>query len=251
MARVTIKPRGERSEPRAVLKKGDLPMSLASASRRTRPAKKRAESPQRVVLHDIDWNAYKTLCAATTSRRVRMTYDRGILEIMVTSFEHDRYSAFLAHLIVALARFFQIKIGSAGSFTHQRPDLEKGLEPDQCFYLASIGAIKGKKQIDLTKDPPPDLAIEVDVSYRAMDRMSIYAALGVPEVWRFDTKTIDIYLLKQGAYEKVPLSPTFPDIPLPELVKFLELGIREDDSTMLEEFEKWLPKVTKRKRKKA
>jgi Uma2 family endonuclease len=228
-------------------------MTMPAVARKTPAAK--ADSGQRIVLYGIDWKAYKTICDAVVDRHVRMTYDGRALEIMVTSFKHDRYSGYFALIIFTIARFYRRKIANCGSFTHQRDDLKRGFEPDQCFYLANLAAIKGKKEIDLSKDPPPDLSIEVDVSRSSLDRMAIFAAFGVPEVWRFDGKTIQVYVLKNGSYEAVAASPTFPEVPIAGLVHFLELGVREDDTTMVEELEKWLAKLpsgkppsTKRKR---
>ena len=92
----------------------------------------------------------------------------------------------LSRIVFFLATFFDLKIRTFGSFTHQREDLAKGLEPDECFYLASLAAVKGKLEIDLMCDPPPDLSLEIDITSSSLDRMAIYAALKVPEVWRFD-----------------------------------------------------------------
>src|SRR5438876_12150561 len=112
---------------------------------------------------------------------------------MTTSFKHDRYSNVFPLLIFTLARFYNQKIAACGSFTLQRKDIKRGFEPDQCFYLANVPAIQGKTEIDLTRDPPPDLLIEVDISRSSLDRMSVFAAFGISEVWRFDKKTTRIY----------------------------------------------------------
>jgi Uma2 family endonuclease len=226
-------------------------MTMQAVERRTRPTKAAKDSGRRVVLYDVDWQAYKTICGAIVDRPVRMTYDRGVLEIMVKSGEHDTYGQLFALIVFALARFYRRKIRCCGSFTHQREDIEKGFEPDQCFYIANQALMKGKKDVDLAKDPPPDLMIEVEVSRSALNRMPIFAAFKVPEVWRFDTRTIRVYVLKNGAYEEVATSPTFPDVPIGELVSFIETAIAEDNVTMVEELEKWLATLGQSKTKPA
>jgi Uma2 family endonuclease len=206
----------------------------------TAQAQHRFTREQKLVLTDVSWQTYQDLGLALQDRNIHLTYDRGVLEIMVISPEHERWKGLFGLLIFTLARSFGRKIGVFGSFTHQREDLARGLEPDQCFYLANLAAVRGKKKINLRRDPPPDLAIEVDISRTSLDRMAIYADLGVLEVWRFNGKALQVYLLEAGSYRLSPSSPTFPDVPMKGLVQFLRLGQREDDVTMVEALEDWL-----------
>jgi Uma2 family endonuclease len=156
-------------------------MTMPAVARKT--ARRPVDAEQRIVLYNIDWQAYKTICGAVVDHpRVRMTYDGKALELMVTSVIHDNWSRLFGLVIFTLARFCRKKIRSCGSFTHQREDIERGFEPDECFYVANLEAIKGKEEIDLGKDPPPDLSIEVDISRSSLDRMAIFAAFRVPEV---------------------------------------------------------------------
>jgi Uma2 family endonuclease len=202
-----------------------------------------------LVLSNISWQTYEELGDALQGHNVYLTYDRGVLEIMVISLEHERFKGLFGLVVFTVARFFRLKIGVFGSFTHQRQDLLRGLEPDQCFYIASLAAVKGKKKIDLRRDPAPDLAIEVDITRSSLDRMAIYAVLGVPEVWRFDGKTLHVNLLQQGSYVVAATSSAFPHVPVHDLVRFLRLGQREDDVTMVEALEEWLAKVEESPRK--
>jgi Uma2 family endonuclease len=224
-------------------------MTMPAVSRKTVAAKVGPDSSRSIILHGITWDAYKAICAAVADQRVRMTYERGALEIMVISLVHDNYARLFGLIVFSLARFYRKRVRSCGSFTHQRQDIERGFEPNQCFYLASLAAIKGKKELDLARDPPPDLAVEIDISRSSMDRLAIYAAFGVPEVWRFDSKIIQVYVLKTGTYEAVTASPSFPDAPVAELARFVELGVREDDIAMVEKLEAWLAKLPSGKRK--
>src|SRR5262249_34511497 len=160
------------------------------------------EDGQRLLLRNIDWHTYKTIADALQDKYLHLTYDRGALEFMVLSIAHERFKSLLALVICALAEELNRVIGSFGSFTHQREALLRGLEPDLCFYLGHFAQVRGRKTIDLTRDPPPDLAIEVEISRSALDRLAIYAALSVPEVWRFDGKKLTVLLLKKGKYRK-------------------------------------------------
>jgi Uma2 family endonuclease len=207
-------------------------------------ARPQLKTGQKLILPNVSWQAYQDIGTALNNRNIYLTYDRGLLEIMVISLEHERFKGLFGLLVFTLARFVRLKTGVFGSFTHQRKDLLRGLEPDQCFYLASLAAVKGKKKINLKRDPPPDLAIEVDITRSSLDRMGIYAALGVGEVWRFDGKMLQVYLLQEGGYILSESSLTFPEVPVANLVRFLRLGQREDDVTMVEAVEEWLGKIT-------
>jgi Uma2 family endonuclease len=125
--------------------------------------------------------------------------------------------------------------------TIRREDLARGLESDNCFYLANWPRIRGRKVFDFTTDPPPDLALEIDVTHRSLDRLPIYAALRVPEVWRFTGAALLGYLLNaDGSYTEVEFSPTFPFLRLADVVPFLRRVFDEDDTTLTESFREWL-----------
>ena len=113
--------------------------------------------------------------------------------MMSPSFEHDAAGEMLALFIRTLAQEVKLPIKGAGSTTFRRQDLERGLEPDRCFYIRDEARIRGIRQLDLRRDPPPDLAIEVEISHRLLNRVGIYAALGVAELWRYDGKRLQIH----------------------------------------------------------
>src|SRR5262249_46378599 len=142
---------------------------------------------------------------------VRLTYDRGRLEIMSPLPEHENYHIVLAQFVRVLAAESGMRYRSFGSTTFRREDVERGLEPDDCFYLASLPRILGRRDLDLARDPPPDLALEVDITHSSLDRLAIYAALGVREVWHFDGQSITCHVLNaQGGYEQQESSLAFP-----------------------------------------
>src|SRR5262249_518426 len=147
-----------------------------------------------VVLSGVRWHTYEALLHDLGGRHIRLTYDRGNLEIMAPLFRHERYADVLAELVKALARAAKRRTGGAGSTTFRREDLERGLEPDRCFYIDNLVAVAGKLELDPAHDPPPDLAIEVDIWSSSLNRLEIYAALGVPEVWRYDGEHFEVLL---------------------------------------------------------
>jgi Uma2 family endonuclease len=127
------------------------------------------------------------------------------------------------------------------STTYRREDLERGLEPDDCFYLASLPRLLGHRGVDLAHDPPPDLAIEVDVTHSSLDRLGIYAALGVPEVWRFDGEQLVCYgRTAEGAYQPREFSLAFPRLRPADLVPFLVPVFAEAQSSVVQRFQQWV-----------
>jgi Uma2 family endonuclease len=151
---------------------------------------------QCLVLDNVSWSDYLRLGRLLRDRRLRMTYDRGTLEIMMLSSEHERWKHILRRLVEALSDELKIRIAGFGSMTCKRGKRRKGLVPDECYWVANAAAILGRQRIDLRVDPPPDLAIEIDVASSSLNRMGIYSALGVVEVWRFDTKTLTFFHLQ-------------------------------------------------------
>lgn len=223
-------------------------MSAIAKPRFELHASRRPAPGRSVLLHNVSWKTYKTICDTLEERHEYLTYDNGVLEIMVVSGEHERYKSLFPYIILVLAQFFGKKSACFGSFTHQRDDLEKGMEPDQCFYLASLSAVKGKKNVDLMRDPPPDLAVEINIKSSSLNRLGIYAALEVPEVWHSDGKILRVLTLFKGRYEVRDESPTFPGFAIQKLVRFLELGIAEHESVMMEALKKWLSRRSRRKK---
>ena len=158
-------------------------------------------SHHQVVLQTVSWPTYQALIHDLESEPgKRLTYDQGTLEIMVPLPPHEAYKRLLGRLVEVTTEETATEIRSLGSTTWSRADLQKGLEADECYYIQNEQAIRGKDRIDLTVDPPPDLAIEVDNTSSSINRMAIYAALGVPEVWRFDGETLTICRLINGQY---------------------------------------------------
>jgi Uma2 family endonuclease len=195
-----------------------------------------------VLLSGIRWETYESLLRDLGERRgVRLTYDRGWLQIMTPLPEHEWSAALLAQFVITLANETNQPYASLRSTTFRREDLERGLEPDDCFYLASLSRILGRRDLDLTRDPPPDLAVEVDVTHSSIDRLGVYAALGVPEVWRYDGSQVVCYGLNpQGAYEPRDHSLAFPALRPADLAPFLVQVFAVPQGEVVQRFQTWV-----------
>jgi Uma2 family endonuclease len=198
--------------------------------------------PEYRLLHGQTWLDYQRALAERDrlGRRYRITYDRGVLELMPISAAHARWQFLLALLLGTFAAEKGIPFGGLGPYTCRREELDRGLEPDVCFYIEHEAQVRGR-EIDLETDPPPDLAIEVEVTSPAMSRIDIYAALGVPEVWRYDGAALTVLLLgPDGAYSPASASRAFPTLPLDEAVRRLAAAATTDQATWLRDWQAWV-----------
>jgi Uma2 family endonuclease len=177
----------------------------------------------RVVLYDICWQQFENILANLgESRAARVAYDRGTLEIMTPLPEHEYYKETLGIAIQDIAEVLELDYESLGSTTWKREIKKAGVEPDNCFYFQNEAKIRGKLDFDLERDPPPDLALEIDVTSKSLSRFSIYACLGVPEIWCYDSGHLKIYQLNEQDYFEVETSSIFPTLPLQELPQLIE-----------------------------
>lgn len=182
----------------------------------------RNSSDQRFVIHDVGWQGYETLLTLVSDRPIRITYDRGTLELMSPSQKHERDKSLFGRFIETMTEELDIPCSTFGSTTWKREALDRGLESDECFYLYRHAEQVSEKTVDLSVDPPPDLAIEVETSKSALDRPQIYAALGVPELWRFDGQVLRIFVLRDDAtYVASASSRHFPFLPVDDMVRLV------------------------------
>jgi Uma2 family endonuclease len=196
---------------------------------------------ERIVLHDVSWETYANLRANLGDHPIRLTYDGSNLEIMSPSRWHELAGRFLGRMITTMAGELNIQIGTGGSTTFQQADQKRGLEPDECFWIANEARVRGKRDIDLTVDPPPDLAIEIDISPSRLNRPGIYAAIRVPEIWRFDGEELHAELLQRdGKYQPAESSKCFPFLPLYELTRFLLQVEQSGEINTMQSFVQWL-----------
>ena len=170
---------------------------------------------EHLVLSGISWKQYVAISDALEERHIRVTYDRGTLEIMTHSRLHERIGALLNLLIVQLLLETRTRFDTGGSMTFRREDLERGFEPDNCYWIQHYAQVHGRDVLDFHTDPSPDLAFEVEVSRTVIARLGIYAALAVPEVWRCDGQTLSVLLRgEDGEYHESTEAWRFPSCPL-------------------------------------
>ena len=195
----------------------------------------------RVVLGGISWQLYESLLEQVGDQHILLTYDRGSLEIMAPSTFHEHYKRLIGRFIEVMTMALDIEIFSASATTFRREDLERGLEPDECFYIQNAPHFRTVRQIDLSRDPPPDLVVEMEYTRHAIDRLDIYAALGVPEVWRYDGRRLTVMLLQPGrAYAVSTVSTAFAFLPLQEFEHFLARRDTTNETTLVREFHDWV-----------
>jgi Uma2 family endonuclease len=198
-------------------------------------------APPAEIIHlsGISWQTYETLLKELSDRRLRLTYNRGNLEIMAPSPEHERFKKLTGRFVETMAEELDIRIEPLGSASFKRPELS-GAEPDECFYLDNIDAVRGKKRLDLTEDPAPDLVVEIDVTSSSQNRLQVYADLGVAEVWIYDGESLVIQQLQNGIYITSQMSQFFLTVPIPEIAGFLQQAATVDYLELVKSFRIWV-----------
>ncbi|MEK0179196.1 MAG: Uma2 family endonuclease [Oscillatoriales cyanobacterium] len=194
-----------------------------------------------VLLKNISWRTYESLVNELAEQRgIRLTYDRGTLEIMTPSAPHEGNKQILGRFVETVTEELNVEIRSLGSRTCKRKDLERGLEPDQCYYIENEGIVRSLKEIDLNQDPPPDLVIEIDITSSSINRMELYVSLGVPEVWRYDGSRLIFYQLEGQEYVEREVSPHFPFLSPSEIMGFVERQKDVGETSMIRGFRQWV-----------
>ncbi|HTK27263.1 MAG TPA: Uma2 family endonuclease [Pyrinomonadaceae bacterium] len=184
------------------------------------------DSSQTVLLHNISWNSYKQIADALQDQTpAHLTYDRGRLEIMVLSFQHENLKKLIAMLFERLTEDLDIEICAAGSTTFQKEDLERGFEPDESYYIENAAYMRGRKSVNLDFDPPPDLSIEIDVTQSSINRMNIFAAIGIREVWRCHGSAVEFSVLHEGKYEVVSVSKVLSGVSSAKVTELIKFGL--------------------------
>ena len=190
------------------------------------------EDQRHIVLFDISWVTYEAILADHESKSVpHFYYDQGVLEIVGPGREHERAKVALHQIVEIVSDAWSVDIEPLGSTTHKREDLQKGFEADSAFYVANAGPLLGKKELDLAVDPPADLVIEIDIANSSLARLPIYAAIGVPEVWRYVRRQVEIRALAGEGYENMTESRALPGLTSEVLAAFVEQA-RETRSTV-------------------
>lgn len=196
---------------------------------------------RQVVLQGVSWSTYQALVRDLESEPgKRLIYDEGTLEIVAPLPPHERNKSLLGRLVEVVTEETEQEIASLGSTTWDREDLRQGLEADECYYIQNELTVRGKSEIDLLTDPPPDLAIEIDITSSSISRLTIYAALGVPEVWRYDGENLTIYRLTEGQYRPQDTSVALPLLHRDDILRFLTDSQTMGETSLVRSFRRWV-----------
>src|SRR6266571_8565820 len=175
-----------------------------------------------LIREDVSWEEYEELLEQVgEASGLRISYDDGTLQIMTVGPKHEKYATFIEGLVGVIRLRRRMNIVFFGSSTMRKKKKRKGIEPDACFYVQTAEALGNRIDLDFEKDPPPDVAVEVDVTRHSISKFGIYSGLGVPEVWIYDGKELKIYLLDQDEYVPATESRALPMLSGPVLTKFL------------------------------
>lgn len=201
----------------------------------------------RVVLHNLSWQQFETLLQTLGEHRcARVAYNFGTLEIMTPLPEHERYKDRISDAIKDIAEVLNIEYDCLGSTTWKREAKLAGVEPDDCFYFQNESRIRGLSRFDLDRDPPPDLALEIDLTNKSLDRLPIYARLGVPEIWNYDIeqRELTIYQLDEENYSISETSSIFPQIPVREIPQILDRHRQDGRLATRRQVKEWVRSQT-------
>lgn len=195
----------------------------------------------KVELNDVSWDDYEQLLEDVSEMRsFKIYYDNGRLVAMTVSYEHEGIKSCFPHLLAILAEELGLSLRGAASTTLKKSKKKKGGDPDDSYYIENAHKIRGKKRINLATDPPPDLLIEVDVTNSSINKFAIYAAMGVPEFWRYEGDEMHFYRLEGEDYLEITQSVHFPFVTPAVITAFLKLGDSEDIPPMNKAFRAWV-----------
>lgn len=168
---------------------------------------------ERVILHGISWKTYEKILAEHDEvSNPRFAYCDGELEIMVVGYQHERTKEELSELLIEIARILEIDYQGSASTTFRREKKQKGFEGDASFYFKNADFIRGKKEIDLNVDPPPELVVEIDITHGSLPKFPIFSALRIEELWRFDGDEVIFYRLENEDYKRIAESVCLPNV---------------------------------------
>ncbi|WP_013321776.1 Uma2 family endonuclease [Gloeothece verrucosa] len=195
----------------------------------------------RVILYSISWQQFENILANLgETRSARIAYDHGTLEIMTPLPEHEYYKERISDTIKDVAELLELNCECLGSTTWKREFEKVGVEADNCFYFQNEPLIRGKLQFDLNQDPAPDLALEIDITSKSLDRFPIYARLGVPEIWCYDSGELKIYQLQGEEYLEVENSLVFPNLRVQEIPSLIDTYRCEGRLIFVRQVREWV-----------
>jgi Uma2 family endonuclease len=196
----------------------------------------------RVTLSPVRWETFEHLLTDLGNQRgTRLAYSQGVLEIMTPLGEHESNNRLIDDFIRAIADELGLNLKKMGSLTLKREGIKKGAEPDSCYYIQQEPQVRGQQNINLNVDPPPDLVLEIDITSGSLDKLPIYQALSVPEVWRYDGSVLTVFVLQtSGDYQSVSQSQVFPGLDVKAIPQFIRQSLTDGETVTLRRFRQWV-----------
>ncbi len=193
------------------------------------------------VRHGVSWDEYEQVLKEIGTRDIRVTYLDGEMEIMSPLPQHENEKKAIGRLVEDLTFERGLPVAAFGATTFRDPGHKGGLEPDECFYIQNEARVRGMKRWDSKVHPPPDLAIEIDLSSRSIPKEPIYARLGVPEIWRQSAKGLKVFLRQDNnTYRESPRSAIFSFLPMDQFATFVQRMLTEERNAVVREFREWV-----------
>ena len=195
------------------------------------------ESPEtRIVLENVRWETFLELSEQRRGSVPRMTYDNGVLEMMSPRRQHENIGRLIGRIIETYSEVLEIEIQSVASTTFKRKELKKAFEADESYYVQHAEQIRPKEELDLAVDPPPDLVVEVEITSSAIQKFKLFAAMGVPEVWRHDGDHLEMFRLQGGVYEAIDSSHALQGLSAATINGVLQRRIDFGETALIREF---------------
>jgi len=189
---------------------------------------------QKRTYYGVSWDAYlRLLDELGDGSRLRLTYNRGVLEVMSPKPKHEKLARLIDLVVAHFALAKNQNVVNCGSMTMRASNVERGGEPDSCYYVQRESQVRGLKDIDFAVHPPPDIVLEIDITSPSLDKLGLYAALGVPELWRHDGTRLEFHRLTPTGYIAITHSIAFPILSTEMLMEFLHTGQTEGTTAML------------------
>ncbi|MFM8709333.1 MAG: Uma2 family endonuclease [Planctomycetia bacterium] len=195
-----------------------------------------AAAETRTVLENVGWETFLELAEGRSGSVPRMTFDQGVLELMTPRRQHEGIGRLIGRIVETYSEVHGIEILSCASTTFKRADLDRAFEPDESYYVAHADLIRAKEEVDLQIDPPPDLVIEVEITSSAIAKLKLFAAMGVPEVWRHDGTRLAMLVLDGTAYRPIAVSLCLPGLTAAMIDSVLARRFEQGETALIKEF---------------
>ena len=196
----------------------------------------------RTVMENIRWETFVELAEQRRGSVPRMTFDEGVLELMSPRRQHENIGRLIGRLVETYTEAHGIEVQSVASTTFKRKDLQKAFEADESYYVEHAEQVRPKEEIDLTIDPPPDLVIEVEITSSAIRKLKLFAAMGVPEVWRHDGEHLQMFAIVNGQHEPMNSSHALPGLTSAAIDSLLAKRFDLGETALIREFRQSLEK---------